>query len=121
MLSRAVLYYNSLQVRTSPVDLICSQLFSLTGDRLKMFRSLGLKPLARLSSGRCVPQPNLFNPCVGRSFSSTVRQYQNVTDIDEIFKNENQKETERKWSTPLAKQLFAAISVSETTISYSSY
>ncbi|KAK2672074.1 Protein arginine methyltransferase NDUFAF7 [Fusarium oxysporum f. sp. vasinfectum] len=75
-----------------------------------MFRSLGLKPLARLSSGRCVPQPNLFNPCVARSFSSTVRQYRNVTDIDELFKNENQEESERQWSTPLAKQLFAAIS-----------
>lgn len=82
-----------------------------------MFRSLGLKPLARLSSGRCVPQPNLFNPCVARSFSSTVRQYQNVTDIDELFKNENQKESERQWSTPLAKQLFAAISVSESATS----
>lgn len=81
-----------------------------------MFRSLGSKPFARLKldGGRCVPWPNLFNPCVGRSFSSTVRKYQNATDIDEIFKDEDQKESERQWSTPLAKQLFAAISVSET-------
>ncbi|KAF5696388.1 DUF185 domain-containing protein [Fusarium globosum] len=77
-----------------------------------MFRSLGSKPFARLKldGGRCIPWPSLFNPCIGRSLSSTVRKYQDATDIDEIFKNEDQKESERQWSTPLAKQLFAAIS-----------
>lgn len=79
----------------------------LTNHRTKMLRSLGVRPLTRLVYNRCVSISNLADSCVARNFSSSIRQYQKETDINDDI------DGERKWSTPLAKQLFAAISVSQ--------
>lgn len=72
-----------------------------------MFRSLGIRPLTRLANNRCMSRPNLVNSCAARNFSSAVRRYQKEIEFPD------ESEGERKWSTPLAKQLFAAISVSK--------
>lgn len=97
------------------LDVYCvhSQLDSLGSGKPSMFRSIGIRPLTRLSSSRCASRTSLFNPCVARSFSSTIRRYQNETDI------ETEIESERKWSTPLARQLSAAISVGQYTLNQS--
>ncbi|KAJ4314394.1 hypothetical protein N0V84_008914 [Fusarium piperis] len=60
-----------------------------------MMRPLSARPLARLGGCRWVQRPGFG---AARSFSSSVRRCQ------------SEGEGERKWSTPLAKQLFEAIS-----------
>ncbi|KAG8668885.1 hypothetical protein FPOAC2_08188 [Fusarium poae] len=69
-----------------------------------MFRSLGIRPFTRLANNRCISRPNFVKSCVARNFSSGIGRFQKETEIQDEF------EGERKWSTPLAKQLFAAIS-----------
>ncbi|KAJ3461821.1 hypothetical protein MRS44_010374 [Fusarium solani] len=61
-----------------------------------MMRPLSARPLARLGGSRWVQRPSFG---AARSFSSTIRRRQ------------SEGEGERKWSTPLAKQLFEAISI----------
>lgn len=61
-----------------------------------MMRPLSARPLARFVGSRWVQRPGFG---AARSFSSSIRRLQ------------SEGEGERKWSTPLAKQLFEAISV----------
>ncbi|KAF4974876.1 hypothetical protein FZEAL_8277 [Fusarium zealandicum] len=65
-----------------------------------MMRPLSVRSLLRLGRSRWPQQrPSFFTPCTAaRSFSSSLGRYQ------------SEVEGERKWSTPLAKQLFEAIS-----------
>ena len=72
-----------------------------------MFRSMSTRHVAKFANTRCAWRPNLVNSCLVKSFSSDIRRHQKETDVDGDLENG------RKWSTPLAKQLFAAISVSE--------
>ncbi|KAF4985694.1 hypothetical protein FDECE_16384 [Fusarium decemcellulare] len=72
-----------------------------------MMRTFNARPLLRLGGSRWAQRHGSFSPYAGpgtgaaaasRGFSSSIRKYQGEVD------------GERKWSTPLAKQLFEAIS-----------
>ncbi|KAJ4021708.1 hypothetical protein NW752_004716 [Fusarium irregulare] len=69
-----------------------------------MFRSLSTRHVVRFANTRCAWRPNSVNSCLVKSFSCGIRRHQKETAIDGDLENG------RKWSTPLAKQLFAAIS-----------